>query len=112
LPISCSTVHLFIFIIMSVYMWNKFFSCITACSTTLAQSKEGSMERKLSCSIQDVPSFGILLSHMPTIPPAFLTDHCKRFNVVVTYLNKYIIITKSPIRTEVTNYFQGTKTNW
>jgi hypothetical protein len=64
LQISCSTVHLFIFIIMSVYMWNKFFSSIIACSTSLAQSKEGHMECKLHCSIQDVPLLGILLSEI------------------------------------------------
>jgi hypothetical protein len=56
-PVNCT------FIITPVYMWNKFYSCIMACSTSLAQSKEGSLERKLYWSIQYVPSFRTLLSH-------------------------------------------------
>jgi len=64
LQISCSTVHLFIFTILSVYMWNKFFSSIMSCSTSLAQSKEGRTECKLCCSVQDGPCLGILVSQM------------------------------------------------
>lgn len=76
-------------------MWNTFLSSIIACSTSLAQSKEGRMECKLRCPIQDVPLLGILLSQMLGFCRHFWqNNHWKRFNVVVTYLNKNIIITK------------------
>lgn len=97
LQISCLTVHLFIFVIMSVHLWNKFFSALRHLLRPWHSPKKGVW------NVSYVAPFKMCL-HLESwyhrcvrlCWHSWQTDHCKRFNVVVTYLNYQ----KSPIRTE------------
>lgn len=70
----------------SVPLWHVF---------RLWQSKERRMECKFCCSIQLVPSLGIMVSHILRFcQHSWQTNYWKHFKVVFMYLNKNIIITK------------------